>query len=79
VAAPVAQRRIRLAVNDIVEAAEALSVTLNQIVEAGQELGLIEKPRRRPVTPYVLAGVAIGAGAAYLIGGRRALAPAAAT
>ncbi len=70
VAKPVAKRRVRDAFHEVAQAAESLHATLNQIVEAGQELGLIEKPRRRPVAPYLLAGVAIGAGAAMLLGAR---------
>ena len=71
VARPVAKRGVRDAFHDVAEAAESLPATLNQLVEAGQELGLIETPRRRPAMPYVLVGVAIGAGAAFLIGARR--------
>ncbi len=66
-ARPVAKRRAERALLDAWEVVEAIPPTLNALVAAGQELGLIDKPKRRPVAPYVLAGALIGAAAVSVL------------
>ncbi len=66
-ARPVAKRRAERTLREAWEVIEAIPPTLNALVAAGQELGLIEKPKPRPVAPYVLAGVLIGAAAVSVL------------
>jgi predicted nuclease with RNAse H fold len=66
-ARPVAKRRAERTLRETWEVIEAIPPMLNALVAAGQELGLIEKPKRQPVGLYVLAGALIGAAAVTVL------------